>query len=51
MPSLIIQRTADASEDVRLQSLWYDINAGQDVAERYLNFFWRSSVLFASRIV
>lgn len=39
MPSLIIQRTADASEDVRLQSLWYDINAGQDVAERYLNFF------------
>ncbi len=36
MPSLTIQRSGEASLDVQLQSNWYDVHAGKDIAERYL---------------
>lgn len=36
MPSLTIQRTEEASLDIRLQSDWYDVHAGADISERYL---------------
>jgi hypothetical protein len=36
MPGLTIQRTEDASLDIRLQSDWYDVHAGADISERYL---------------
>lgn len=36
MTGLTIQRTEEASLDIRLQSDWYDVHAGADISERYL---------------
>lgn len=43
MFELIIQQSDDATEDLRLQSTWYDVNAGKDIAERYLSAFVESA--------
>lgn len=39
MRRLNIEQSEEATEDLRPQSIWYDVNAGQDVAERYLSSF------------
>jgi toxin ParE1/3/4 len=39
MPSLKIESSNEAKEDIRLQTVWYDEQAGSDIAERYVTAF------------
>lgn len=43
MPSLSIQSSPNATEDIRLQTIWYDENAGRDIAERYVSSFMETA--------
>lgn len=43
MPRLNIQSSPDAKEDIRLQTSWYDGNAGADIAERYVSSFMETA--------
>jgi plasmid stabilization system protein ParE len=43
MPSLSIQSSPNATEDIRLQTIWYDQHAGRDIAERYVSSFMRTA--------
>ena len=43
MPGLNIQRSPDATEDIRLQTIWYDEHAGKEIAERYVSSFMETA--------